>query len=131
MVPYREKVFFYGTLQTEGSLYDLIFPAVKMCDPARLTHHAIWKSPYGLYPEAYPCKDREVKGTLFEIDITTPHWREVMLMELRAGYKLQYEQVLTPHGLLIPALTFIAKDEPRGFMIESGDFLAYCRSLSV
>lgn len=129
MLPYRESVFFYGTLQTDGSLYDLIYPAVILCEPARLTHHGIYKSPYGLYPEAYPLKDHEVKGTLFELDITTSNWREVMLMELRSGYKLQYEQVLTNHGLFINALTFIAKHEPKGFLIESGDFSAYCRSL--
>lgn len=126
---YDENLFVYGTLQPHGSLYRMISEAVISTEPARLLHHGIYRSRWGVYPEAYPLQDHEVKGTLMRVNMYSSQWVEVISMEVGSGYKLQQEQVLTNHGMLIPSFVFIAKDEPQGFLIESGDFNHYLRSL--
>lgn len=119
------KVFVYGTLQPSGRLYDLIEPAVTNFESATLNNFAIYKSPYGLYPEAVKSVGRKVQGTLLLIDGRHRAFYDTMLMELEAGYSLQVVEVRTHHGIVLSALSFILANEPRGFMIEGGNWLEY------
>ena len=64
-----------------------------------------------------------------DVQTNTEDFLEVLMMEVFAGYKAEVLEVRTRHGLLINALTFVAKDIPKGFLIESGDWLEYEKSL--
>jgi len=127
---YQTRMFSYGTLQRAGSLYDLIQPAVLSVEPATLKNYAIYKSPFGMYPEAYPSDEgRSIKGELFTIDANHPRFIETMMMELKAGYELKLDEVVTPHGLRISALVFISVFPPTGYLIEDGNWLKHAESL--
>lgn len=126
---YQVKMFAYGTLQREGSLYQLIRPAVLSAEPAILEGYAIYRSRYGLYPEAFPTSGHSIKGELLEIDGSNLLFVETLMMELRAGYKLETNVVHTSHGLEIDALTFVYRDQPTGYMIEDGNWLRHMKYL--
>lgn len=122
---YQVKMFTYGTLQRAGSLYEIIRPAVLSVEPAFLDGYGIYRSRWGMYPEAFPLKGHSVKGELFDIDGNGLTFIETVMMEVRAGYKLEINKVRTPHGLLIDALTFIYREQPTGYLIESGNWLEH------
>ena len=126
---YQTKMFSYGTLQRAGSLYDLIQPAVLSVELATLKHYGLYKSPFGMYPEAFPLEGRSIKGELLSIDANHPRFIETMMMELKAGYNLELNEVVTPHGLRIIALVFISHFPPTGYLIEDGNWLKHAESL--
>ena len=126
---YQTNLFVYGSLQRAGQLYDLICPAVKSVEPAVLEGYGLYKSKFGFYPEASPLEGHSIKGELFSIDANHPRFIETMMMELRAGYKLELNEVVTPHGFLITAMTFIFGYEPTGYLIENGNWLKHAESL--
>lgn len=128
---YQVRMFAYGTLQPQGSLYEIIRPAVLDCEPAVLEGYGIYRSRFGVYPEAYPLKGHSIKGTLFSINANGLTFIETVMMEVRAGYKLEMNEVVTPHGFLINALTFIYRDQPTGYLIEDGDWLKHARQLQM
>ena len=123
------KVFVYGTLQPKGSLHSMIRTVAENYEPATLNNYALYKHPFGLYPEITKDLNRKVKGTLMDVQTNTEDFLEVLMMEVFAGYSVQILEVRTNHGLLINALTFVASKEPKGFLIESGDWLKYEKSL--
>jgi gamma-glutamylcyclotransferase (GGCT)/AIG2-like uncharacterized protein YtfP len=125
---YQARMFSYGTLQRAGALYDLIQPAVKDVEPAILEGYGIYKSRYGLYPEAFPLKGHSIKGELFTVDANHPRFIETMMMELKAGYNLELNEVVTPNGFLIRAMTFIYREQPTGYLIEDGNWLKHAKS---
>lgn len=127
---YQVKMFTYGTLQRAGSLYELIQPVVLSVQPATLEGYGLYRSRWGIYPEAYPLEGHTIKGELFDIDASKgTRFLEVVMMEARAGYKLEINQVKTPHGLLIDALTFIYREQPTGYLIEDGNWLKHAEQL--
>lgn len=126
---YQVRLFSYGTLQRAGSLYELIYPAVMNVEPATLKDYGLYKSLFGMYPEAYPLEGHSVKGELFTVDANNPRFIETTMMELKAGYKLELNEVTTPHGLQIVALTFISCYEPNGYLIEDGNWLKHAEWL--
>lgn len=126
---YQVKMFVYGTLQREGSLYELIRPAVLSVEPAVLEGHGLYRSRFGLYPEAFPLRGHSVKGELFDINANGLTFIETVMMEMRAGYKLEVNEVVTSHGFLIEALTFIYREQPTGYLIEDGNWLRHMKYL--
>lgn len=126
---YLTNLFVYGTLQRAGQLYELIHPAVRSVQPGMLEGYGLYKSKYGSYPEACLLKGHSIKGELLLIDANHPRFIETMMMELKAGYKLELNEVVTPHGLLIVAMTFIYGYEPTGYLIEDGNWLKHAESL--
>ena len=123
------KMFVYGTLQPKGSLHSMIRTVAQNYEPATLHNYALYKHPLGLYPEITKDLNRKVKGTLMDVQTNTEDFLEVLMMEVFAGYSVEVLEVRTEHGLLINALTFVASKEPKGFLIESGDWLEYEKSL--
>lgn len=123
------KVFVYGTLQPKGSLHSMLRTVTENYEPATLNNYALYKHPFGLYPEITKDLNRKVKGTLMDVQTNTEDFLEVLMMEVFAGYSVEVLEVRTNHGLLINALTFVASKEPKGFLIESGDWLQYEKSL--
>ncbi len=123
------KLFVYGTLQPKGSLHSMIRTVAQNYEPATLNNYALYKHPFGLYPEITKDLNRKVKGTLMDVQTNTEDFLEVLMMEVFAGYSVEVLEVRTQHGLLINALTFVASKEPKGFLIESGDWLQYEKSL--
>lgn len=123
------KMFVYGTLQPKGSLHSMIRTVAQNYEPAVLNNYALYKHPLGLYPEITKDLNRKVKGTLMDVQTNTEDFIEVLMMELFAGYDVEVLEVRTQHGLLVNALTFVASNEPKGFLIESGDWLEYEKSL--
>jgi gamma-glutamylcyclotransferase (GGCT)/AIG2-like uncharacterized protein YtfP len=126
---YRVKMFSYGTLQREGSLYEIIQPAVLSAEPAVLEGYGLYRSRWGIYPEAFPLKGHSIKGTLFEVDANGLTFIETVMMEIRAGYKLEMNEVVTSHGMLINALTFIYREQPTGYLIEDGNWIRHAKYL--
>jgi len=123
------KLFVYGTLQPKGSLHSMIRTVAQNYEPATLNNYALYKHPFGLYPEITKDLNRKVKGTLMDVQTNTEDFLEVLMMEVFAGYSVEVLEVRSQHGLLINALTFVASKEPKGFLIESGDWLQYEKSL--
>ena len=123
------KLFVYGTLQPKGSLHSMLRTVTENYEPATLNNYALYKHPFGLYPEITKDLNRKVKGTLMDVQTNTEDFLEVLMMEVFAGYSVEVLEVRTNHGLLINALTFVASKEPKGFLIESGDWLQYEKSL--
>ena len=119
------KLFVYGTLQTKGSLHSMLQTVTNNYEPATLNNYALYKHPLGLYPEISKDLNRKVKGSLMDVQTNTDDFLDVLMMEVFAGYNAEVLEVRTRHGLLIKALTFVAKDLPKGFLIESGDWLEY------
>ena len=126
---YQVKMFSYGTLQRAGSLYEIIRPAVLSVEPAFLDGYGIYRSRWGVYPEAFPLEGHSVKGELFDVDANGLTFIETVMMEVRAGYKLEMNQVRTTHGLMINALTFIYREQPTGYLIEDGNWLKHAEWL--
>lgn len=126
---YQTNLFVYGSLQRAGQLYDLIEPAVLSVEPAMLDGYGLYKSKFGYYPEASRLEGHSIKGELFSIDANHPRFIETMMMELKAGYNLEINEVRTPHGLLINAMTFIFAYEPTGYLIEDGNWLKHAQTL--
>jgi gamma-glutamylcyclotransferase (GGCT)/AIG2-like uncharacterized protein YtfP len=126
---YQVKMFSYGTLQREGSLYEIIRPAVLSAEPAVLEGYGLYRSRWGIYPEAFPLKGHSIKGTLFEVDANGLTFIETVMMEIRAGYKLEMNEVVTSHGMLINALTFIYREQPTGYLIEDGNWIRHAKYL--
>jgi gamma-glutamylcyclotransferase (GGCT)/AIG2-like uncharacterized protein YtfP len=124
------KLFVYGTLQPKGSLHSMLKTVTESYEPATLNNYALYKPPLGLYPEVTKDVNRKVKGCLMNVQTNTENFVEVLMMELFAGYNAEVLEVRTEHGLLINALTFVANRTPKGFLIESGDWLAYEKSLA-
>jgi len=124
------KLFVYGTLQPKGSLHSMLRTVTHNHEPATLGNYALYKHPLGSYPEITKDLNRKVKGTLMFVQTNTDEFLEVLMMEVFAGYNVEVLEVRTRHGLLIKALTFVAKDSPKGFFIESGDWLEYEKSLA-
>lgn len=122
------KMFVYGTLQPKGSLHSMIRTIGENYEPAVLHNYALYKHPLGLYPEITKDLNRKVKGTLCDVRTNTEDFLEVLMMELFAGYSVEVLEVRTNHGLLVNALTFVANKTPKGFIIESGDWLEYEKS---
>ncbi len=122
------KLFVYGTLQPKGSLHSMIRTIAQNYEPATLNNYALYKHPFGLYPEITKDPFRKVKGTLMDVQTNTEDFIEVLTMEVFAGYSVEVLEVRTEHGLLINALTFVATKEPKGILIESGDWLRYEKS---
>ena len=123
------KLFVYGTLQPKGSLHSMLRTVTENYEPATLNNYALYKHPLGLYPEITKDLNRKVKGTLMDVQTNTEDFLEVLMMEVFAGYSVEVLEVRTQHGLLINALTFVASKEPKGFLIESGDWFQYEKSL--
>ena len=119
------KLFVYGTLQPKGSLHSMLQTVTNNYEPATLNNYALYKHPLGLYPEISKDLNRKVKGSLMDVQTNTDDFLDVLMMEVFAGYNAEVLEVRTRHGLLIKALTFVAKDLPKGFLIESGDWLEY------
>ena len=123
------KLFVYGTLQPKGSLHSMLRTVTENYESAILNNYALYKHPLGLYPEITKDLNRKVKGTLMDVQTNTEDFLEVLMMEVFAGYSVEVLEVRTQHGLLINALTFVASKEPKGFLIESGDWFQYEKSL--
>lgn len=123
------KMFVYGTLQPKGSLHSMIRTVTENYEPATLNNYALYKHPLGLYPEIAKDLNRKVKGTLMDVQTNTEDFLEVLMMEVFAGYNAEVLEVSTRHGLVIQSLTFVASQDPKGFIIESGDWLEYEKSL--
>ena len=126
---YQTNLFVYGSLQRAGQLYDLIEPAVLSVEPAMLDGYGLYKSKFGYYPEACLLEGHSIKGELFSIDANHPRFIETMMMELKAGYNLELNEVVTPNGFLIRAMTFIYREQPTGYLIEDGNWLKHAQTL--
>lgn len=122
-------MFVYGTLQREGSLHELIRPAVLSAESAVLEGHGLYRSRFGFYPEGFPLPGHSIKGELFDINANELTFVETIMMEMRAGYKLEVNEVVTSHGFLIEALTFIYREQPTGYLIEDGNWIKHMKYL--
>lgn len=121
------KLFVYGTLQPKGHLHKIVEPIIEKSIGATLHNYALYKHPLGFYPEITKDPSRIVKGTLLIISTYNENFIDLMVMELEAGYALQIVNVRTEHGIVMPALCFVSAEKPKGFLIESGDWLRYAK----
>jgi len=121
------KLFTYGTLQPRGSLNKFIRSITEKSIPATLHNYALYKHPVGFHPEITKDPTRLVQGTLLIISTYNETFIDLVVMELEAGYALQIVDIRTEHGIVMPALTFVAANKPKGFLIESGNWFEYER----
>lgn len=119
------KLFVYGTLRQGGSLHRIVKSIVVKSSLATLHNFALYKHPSGFFPQITKDMNRKVLGDLLVVSTYTEQFIDMMVMELQAGYSLQEVDVRTEHGIVMPALTFVAVQQPKGFLIESGDWLRY------